>query len=97
MAAPVVVDVKAAPAKEADAKAAAPAVAAAAVDEKGSAVADQKSTVVVVTGATGFIASHLVKQLLEAGYSVRGTATSLKPDKVASAPSERCLECTAGK
>lgn len=28
---------------------------------------------VVVTGASGFIASHIVKQLLEGGYRVRGT------------------------
>jgi len=66
----------AAPAKEADTKAPAPS----AVDQKG--VPDRKSTVVVVTGATGFIASWIVKQLLEGGYSVRGTATSLKPEKI---------------
>lgn len=33
--------------------------------------------VVVVTGATGFVASELVKQLLEKGYTVRGTVRSL--------------------
>lgn len=31
---------------------------------------------VLVTGATGFIATHLILQLLERGYSVRGTARS---------------------
>jgi nucleoside-diphosphate-sugar epimerase len=31
---------------------------------------------VVVTGATGFIAQHCIVQLLDAGYSVRGTARS---------------------
>lgn len=31
---------------------------------------------VLVTGATGFIASHLILQLLEKGYRVRGTARS---------------------
>ena len=30
-------------------------------------------TTVLVTGASGFIALHCVKQLLEAGYRVRGT------------------------
>ena len=33
--------------------------------------------VAVVTGATGFVASELVKQLLEKGYTVRGTVRSL--------------------
>ena len=31
---------------------------------------------VLVTGATGFIASHLILQLIEKGYQVRGTARS---------------------
>ncbi|CAL8462009.1 g1540 [Coccomyxa elongata] len=39
---------------------------------------------VTVTGASGFIASELVKQLLEKGYNVRGTVRSLKKqEKVA--------------
>ncbi len=85
MASPAAVDIKAAVAvdtKTSPAAAAAPSAAApaAAVAEKGA--ADRKSTVVTVTGATGFIASHLVKQLLDAGYSVRGTVTSVKPEKV---------------
>ena len=33
--------------------------------------------VAVVTGATGFVASELVKQLLEKGYIVRGTVRTL--------------------
>ncbi len=37
---------------------------------------------VVVTGATGFIASHIVDRLLEAGYRVRGTVRD--PNKVRS-------------
>ena len=38
---------------------------------------------VVVTGATGFVASQLIKQLLEKGYTVRGTVRSLQnKDKV---------------
>lgn len=36
-------------------------------------------TTVLVTGATGFIASHTIAALLERGYKVRGTARS--PDK----------------
>ena len=31
---------------------------------------------ILVTGATGFIASHLILQLLDRGYEVRGTARS---------------------
>ncbi|HWL49190.1 MAG TPA: NAD-dependent epimerase/dehydratase family protein, partial [Acidimicrobiia bacterium] len=34
---------------------------------------------VLVTGASGFIASHIVQQLLEGGYRVRGTVRD--PDK----------------
>lgn len=34
---------------------------------------------VLVTGATGFIAAHLVEQLLDAGYTVRGTARQAPP------------------
>ena len=37
-----------------------------------------KSGKVLVTGASGFIASHIVKQLLEQGYDVRGTVRSTK-------------------
>jgi nucleoside-diphosphate-sugar epimerase len=36
---------------------------------------------VLVTGASGFVATHLVKQLLEQGYKVRGTVRSLKDEK----------------
>ena len=32
-----------------------------------------KGSLVLVTGASGFIASHIVDQLLERGYRVRGT------------------------
>jgi len=34
-------------------------------------------TPVLVTGATGFVAAELVKQLLEAGYTVRGTTRDI--------------------
>ena len=38
----------------------------------------------VVTGATGFVASEVVKQLLIKGWNVKGTVRSLsKQDKVA--------------
>lgn len=36
---------------------------------------------ILVTGASGFLASHIVKQLLEKGYRVRGTIRSLKDEK----------------
>lgn len=38
---------------------------------------------VCVTGASGFIASHIVRQLLDAGYRVRGTVRDASPDTVA--------------
>jgi len=37
-----------------------------------------KNTTVCVTGATGFIASHLIVMLLKDGYKVRGTVRSTK-------------------
>jgi dihydroflavonol-4-reductase len=40
---------------------------------------------VCVTGASGFIAAHIVRELLERGYRVRGTVRSLRtPEKYAS-------------
>jgi len=36
---------------------------------------------VLVTGASGYIASHIVKQLLHEGYRVRGTVRNLKDEK----------------
>ena len=36
---------------------------------------------VLVTGATGFIATHILQQLLRAGYKVRGTVRNLKNDQ----------------
>jgi dihydroflavonol-4-reductase len=38
---------------------------------------------VLVTGATGFVAGHVIQQLLAAGYHVRGTVRSDKGPKVA--------------
>ncbi len=37
--------------------------------------------IVLVTGASGYIATHIVKMLLELGYKVRGTVRSLKDEK----------------
>jgi hypothetical protein len=36
------------------------------------------SDLILVTGASGYIACHIIKQLLERGYRVRGTVRSLK-------------------
>lgn len=41
---------------------------------------EQKTFNVLVTGASGYIASHVVKQLLEAGHAVRGTVRDLKDE-----------------
>lgn len=50
-------------------------------------------TTVLVTGATGFIVSHLILALIDEGYSVRGTARSAsKADQV-----NRILSDNAGK
>ena len=35
----------------------------------------------MITGASGFIATQLVKQLLEKGYTVRGTVRSAKDER----------------
>ena len=37
--------------------------------------------IVLVTGAGGYIAAHIIKQLLELGYKVRGTLRSIKDEK----------------
>ena len=43
---------------------------------------DDGVPIVLVTGASGFIATHLIKQLLEQGrYRVRGTVRSLKKEE----------------
>ncbi|KAJ7164479.1 hypothetical protein C8R46DRAFT_1163819 [Mycena filopes] len=41
----------------------------------------EKGSRVLVTGANGFIASHVVDQLLAAGYNVRGTSRSAEKSK----------------
>ena len=41
---------------------------------------DSSNSLVLVTGASGFVATHIVKHLLQTGYRVRGTVRSLKND-----------------
>lgn len=48
------------------------------------------STVVLVTGAGGFIATHIVKQLQEEGYRVRGTVRSLEDEERVKKLKELC-------
>lgn len=38
-----------------------------------------KGSLVIVSGANGYIGSHIVDQLLELGYNVRGTVRAEKP------------------
>ena len=40
-----------------------------------------ENDLILVTGASGYIASHIVKKLLEKGFRVRGTVRSLKDEK----------------
>ena len=47
---------------------------------------------VLVTGASGFIATHIVQQLLEAGYRVRGTVRSTKNEEKMKALYQLCPE-----
>uniref|UniRef100_A0A7E4VXF1 Epimerase domain-containing protein n=1 Tax=Panagrellus redivivus TaxID=6233 RepID=A0A7E4VXF1_PANRE len=42
---------------------------------------DPSNTLVLVTGSSGYLATHCVQQLLWAGYRVRGTVRSLKNEK----------------
>ncbi|KAF2106401.1 hypothetical protein BDV96DRAFT_625910 [Lophiotrema nucula] len=60
-------------------------------------LAISKGSLVLVTGANGFIASHVVKQLLEHGYKARGTVRSIEraswlPDFFNSRYGENSLE-----
>jgi len=49
---------------------------------KASKLSPSPNTPLLVTGATGYLASHVIKLLLEQGYKVRGTVRSLaKKDK----------------
>ncbi len=57
----------------------------------------QESELVLVSGASGYIAGFIIKQLLEKGYHVRGTVRGLPNDKKydylrALAPSKDALE-----
>jgi dihydroflavonol-4-reductase len=44
-------------------------------------IEETEKDLVLVTGATGFIAMHIVKILLEKGYKVKGTVRNLKEEK----------------
>ncbi|TKR82592.1 hypothetical protein L596_016289 [Steinernema carpocapsae] len=44
-------------------------------------MAERSDKLVLVTGASGYVALHCVKQLLEDGYSVRGTVRNLQNNK----------------
>ena len=44
-------------------------------------MSDNHSKTVLVTGASGFIGTHCVVQLLEQGYKVRGTLRNLDREK----------------
>lgn len=39
------------------------------------------SELVLVTGASGYLGTHVIKHLLENGYKVRGTVRNLKDEK----------------
>ena len=52
---------------------------------------------ILVTGASGFIASRIVEQLLAKGYGVRGTVRSLKTDKERDLAPLRALEGAADR
>ena len=41
----------------------------------------ENSDLILVTGAAGFLASHIIKQLLESGYRVKGTVRNTKDEK----------------
>ena len=47
-------------------------------------------TAILVTGASGYIATHIVQQLLEEGYHVRGTVRDLKNEAKVKPLQELC-------
>uniref|UniRef100_A0A914UQI4 NAD-dependent epimerase/dehydratase domain-containing protein n=1 Tax=Plectus sambesii TaxID=2011161 RepID=A0A914UQI4_9BILA len=54
----------------------------------------EKREVVLVTGASGYLATHCVQQLLNAGYKVRGTVRNLKNEtKIAPLKALKGSEC----
>jgi len=50
-------------------------------EEKGILDPPGDDSLVLVTGASGYIAGHIIKLLLERGYRVRGTIRSVKRKK----------------
>ena len=55
-------------------------------------MATSEDCLVLVTGASGFVATHIVQQLLQTGYRVRGTVRSLKNDQKVKPLYELCPE-----
>ena len=75
-------------------KKAKPAVTNVAKDQDQEEEPDDGVPIVLVTGASGFVATHLIKQLLEQGhYHVRGTVRNKKrQEKVVSSVSTLCVQ-----
>lgn len=61
--------------------------------EKPSATGDVSHIVVCVTGATGYLGEHIVKVLLDRGFTVRGTVRDpSKTDKLKVCAAEMCSD-----
>ncbi|KAL8593570.1 hypothetical protein ACOMHN_024273 [Nucella lapillus] len=54
--------------------------------------AASESSLVLVTGASGYIATHVIKQLQDAGYKVRGTVRSLSDEAKVKHLNDLCPE-----
>ncbi|KAK7090238.1 uncharacterized protein [Littorina saxatilis] len=56
--------------------------------------AASEDSLVLVTGASGYIATHVIKQLQEAGYKVRGTVRSLSDEAKVKHLNDLCPDAT---